>query len=375
VGVKRLLFIVSEDWYFVSHRLHMGKAAARAGYRVGVVTRVAQHRKQIEEAGIDVIDWNLNRSSRNPFSELQAIAHLISAMRRFRPDLIHAVALKPVLYASLASRIVGPRRRVFALGGLGFVFASRRLLARLLRPLVIAAFRLELAGEKTLLILQNPEDVAVLTAARVIPGTRVHLIRGAGVDASVFRPQPEQDGPPLVILPARMLWDKGIADFVGCARALRSRGVAASFALVGERDPHNPECVSQEQLTQWVETGCVEWWGRCEDMPAVYARAHVVCLPSYHEGLPKVLLEAASCARPIVAYDIAGCREVVADGRNGILVPFRDTERLAQAINELLSNAELRRAMGAAGRERVLREFTQEGVAAETARVWAEALA
>lgn len=372
--MKRLLFIVSEDWYFVSHRLHLGMAAARAGYRVAVLTHVAQHRRQIEDAGIEVLDWSLNRSSRNPVTELRAMLGLVLAVRRFRPDLIHAVALKPVLYASLASRLVGPTRRVFALGGLGFVFASQRFTARLLRPLVIGTLRLGLAGAKTRLILQNPDDVSVLAAAGVIAGRRVHLIRGAGVDTSVFRPEPEHEEPPLVVLPARMLWDKGVGDFVRCAGSLRSRGVAVRFALVGERDPHNPECVPEEQLARWVESGDVEWWGRRDDMPEVYARAHVVCLPSHHEGLPKALLEAASCARPIVAYDIPGCREIVADRSNGILVPFRDADRMAQAILELVSNPDLRRTMGAAGRERAIREFSQERVAAATSRVWEEAL-
>jgi glycosyltransferase involved in cell wall biosynthesis len=372
--VKSLLFIVSEDWYFVSHRLHLAAAARRAGFRVGVLTRVSDHRQRIEDAGIEVLDWNLNRRSRNPFIELRSIWEVLSALRRFRPDLIHVVALKPVLYSSLASRLVGLRQRVFALGGLGFAFASERLFARLIRPVVLRILRLALAGEKTRLILQNPHDREQLTTAGVIVAERVRLIRGAGVDTQAFRPQPEREGLVLVILPARMLWDKGVAEFVSCAKALRESGLRARFALVGDPDPHNPECVPDSQLRAWDRSGVVEWWGRRDDMPEVYAQAHVVCLPSAHEGLPKVLLEAASCARPIVTYDIPGCTEIVTHGENGLLVPLRDPRRLGEAIAALVIDSALRRRMGACGREKVVRAFSQELVAAETLSAWNELL-
>lgn len=373
--MKRLLFIVSEDWYFVSHRLHLGEAAVQAGYHVGVLTRVSKHRQRIESAGIEVLQWNLNRRSSSPIAELRAIWEIASALRGFRPDLIHAVALKPVLYSALASRLVGLHRRVFAMGGLGYSFASERALTRLMRPVVVSAFRLALSGAGTRLILQNPDDLELLVTSRVIDAERLRLIRGAGVDTKTFLPRHEQGGPPLVVLPARMLWDKGIAEFVACAQEFRRRGLAVRFVLVGDPDSHNPECVPEAKLRQWVDEGAVEWWGRRDDMPEVLAQAHIVCLPSYREGLPKVLLEAASCARPIVTYDVPGCREVVRHCSNGLLVPLKDNQRLSEAITELVTNPGLRQRMGAAGREMVLQEFSQERIAAETKRVWDEVLA
>jgi glycosyltransferase involved in cell wall biosynthesis len=373
--VNRLLFIVSEDWYFVSHRLHLAIAAVQAGFRVGVLTHVSSHRQRIEDAGVEVLDWNLNRRSRNPFIELRAIGSVVRALRRFRPDLIHAVALKPVLYSSLASRIVGLRRRVFAMGGLGFAFASERWIARLLRPMVVRILRLALAGSQTRLILQNPYDLELLTSAGVIDAERVRLIRGAGVDTVAFQPQPERAGSPLVILPARMLWDKGVAEFVSCAVSLKRSGVRARFALVGEPDPHNPECVPESQLRQWSDSGVVEWWGRRDDMPAVFSKAHIVCLPTtYGEGLPKALLEAASCAKPIVTFDVPGCREIVIHGDNGLLVPLRDVGGLVEAVSALISDPVLREKMGSSGRSKVLREFSEELIAAETLNVWRELL-
>lgn len=372
--MSRLLFVVSEDWYFVSHRLHLAEAAINAGYKVALLSRISRHCAQIEASGIEVINWPLNRRSRNPFLELRAIWRAYIVLRRFRPDIVHAVALKPVLYSAVACRLVGVRARVFALGGLGFVFSSGKYIAQLLRPFLVLAFRRALSGRHSRLIVQNPDDQAILLTSNVIEFERVRLIKGAGVDTSVFSPQDEVAGVPLVVLPARMLWDKGVGHFVDCARSIKEKGIPARFALVGEPDEHNPESVPVSQLEAWVAEGAVEWWGRSNDMPEVFRQATVVCLPSYREGLPKSLLEAASCGRPILTYDVPGCREVVVDGENGFLVPLKDIQALIASLEKLLCNPELRRRMGIAGRLKVLSEFSQERVAAETMRVWAEVL-
>lgn len=372
---KKILFLVTEDWYFVSHRLHLAKAAIAAGYQVALLTRVAMHRDVIEASGVEVFEWSIKRGSINPWVELRAIKGVFAVLRHFRPDLVHAVALKPVLYAAIACRLTGIEARVFALGGVGFIFSSQKFLAHLLRPLLVFAFRWALGGEHSRLILQNPDDLRTLLAVEMFDARHVRLIRGAGVDTAVFSPRDEASGIPLVVLPARMLWDKGIGEFVASARVLRAKGVTARFVLVGEPDVHNPECVSMFQIEAWVTEGVVEWWGHRNDMPDVLNQAAVVCLPSYREGLPKSLLEAASCARPIVTFDVPGCREVVVDGINGFLAPFNDVGALAVALEKLLGDADLRRRMGAAGRELVIREFSQEKVATETMRVWSEALA
>lgn len=372
---KKILFLVTEDGYFVSHRLNLAKAAIASGYRVALLTRVARHRGVIEASGVEVFDWSIKRGSINPWAELRALKGVFAALRHFRPDLMHAVALKPVLYAAIAGRLTGIEARVFALGGVGFIFSSQKFLALLLRPLLVLAFRWVLGGEHSRLILQNPDDLRTLLAARMFDARHIRLIRGAGVDTGVFSPRDEAPGIPLVVLPARMLWDKGVGEFVASARALRAKGIAARFVLVGEPDTHNPECVPIPQIEAWVAEGVVEWWGHRDDMPEILSQAAVVCFPSYREGLPKALLEAASCARPIVAFDVPGCREVVVDGVNGFLVPFNDVLALAVALEKLLGDADLRRRMGDAGRDLVMREFSQEKVATGTMRVWLEALA
>ena len=373
--MKRLLFVVSEDWYFVSHRLHLAVRAARAGYRVGVLCRVSTHRARLEEIGLEVFAWTLQRRSRNPLLEWRAVGEVREVLRSFQPDIVHAVALKPVLYSALAAFAGRPCGKVFALGGLGFVFSSRQLLARTLRPVIALALRMALRGALIRLILQNPDDAALLLQTASIAPEKVRLIRGAGVDVAAFSVTAEPQGKLLVVLPARMLWDKGVGEFVQAARILRERGVDARFALVGDRDEHNPACVPLQNLRAWEAEGIVECWGHRQDMPATLAQAHVVCLPSHREGLPKVLIEAASCARPIVAFDVPGCRETVVPGSNGLLVPLGDVAALANAIETLVADPPLRRRMGAQGRLMAERQFSQDLVADQTMRVWREVAA
>lgn len=373
--MKKLMFVISEDWYFVSHRLQLAMHAKATGYQVAVLCCISSHRVLLESAGIEVFPWSLERRSKNPLSELRAIREVWQAVDSFQPDVLHAVALKPVLYSAMAGKIKKVSGRVFALAGLGFVFSSKKMLARCLRPFVALAFRLAFRNSSTRLIMQNPDDVQVLLDAQIIAPEKIRLIRGAGVDVVAFAALPEPEGQMLVVLPGRMLWDKGVGEFVEAARLLRQRGLDARFALVGDRDDHNPSCVPAQTLEEWEAEGVVEYWGRRADMPAVLAQAHIVCLPSYREGLPKALLEAASSARPIVTFDVPGCREVVVHGKNGLLVPFGDVAALATALETLAADRGMRQRMGKEGRRMAEQEFSQELVAAQTSRVWGEVLA
>lgn len=371
--MAKLLFLVTEDWYFCSHRLPLARAAKAAGYEVVVATRVSAHADAITAEGFKLIAIGLRRSSRNPWRELRAILEIAGIYRRERPDLVHHVALKPVLYGAIAARLARVPAVVSALAGLGFVFASATLKARLLRPWVVGALRLSIDADGSALIVQNPDDRKMLVEAGVVSAARVRLIRGSGVDVGRFATTPEPGGTPLVMLPSRLLWDKGVGEFVAAAQLLRERGVAARFVLVGDSDLETSAAIPVGQLQAWQSGGAVEWWGRREDMPAVLASSHVVCLPSYRgEGLPKVLLEAAACGRPLVATDVPGCREIVIDGGNGLLVPPRDAPALADAIGRLLADPDLRAAMGRRGRELVEAQFSEERVVAQTLALYRE---
>jgi len=368
-GVK-LLFFVTEDWYFCSHRLPLAVAAKNAGYEMVVVTRVREHGEIIRAAGLRLIPLELSRRGMNPLNEIATLLELRRIYRQEQPDIFHHVALKPVLYGSLAAWLVGCGNVVNAMAGMGFLFVSRRKKAKLLRPLVGWAFRLLLNRPGSSLIVQNPDDFRYFKQSGLIDPKKIAMIRGAGVDMQQFAPVREAPGKPVVMLASRLLWDKGVGEFVEAAILLRQQGVAARFVLVGEGDPENPADIPLRQIEAWRQSGDVELWGHRNNMAEVIGQAHVVCLPSYREGLPKVLLEAASCAKPIVATDVPGCREIVHHNENGLLVPVQNSVALAAGIRALLDAPEMRCRMGEAGRRIVEQEFSQKIVIDQTLQLY-----
>lgn len=372
---RKILFFVTEDWYFCSHRFELAVAALHDGYQVTVVTRVQNHGDKIKGAGFGLIPIQLQRHGHNPWRDLVLIRQLWRIYRAELPDIVHHVAIKPVLYGSLVARMARIPAVVNALTGLGYVFTSRQLKARLLRPFVGLAYRLLLNRECSKVILQNPDDVRMLTQRRILDPKRIVLIRGSGVDTKKFTPTPEPTGMPVILFPSRMLWDKGVREFVDGAVQLKNEGVQARFVIVGDSDPGNPAAVPYEQLKDWQRSGAVEWWGGRNDMPEVFSSANIVCLPSYREGLPKVLIEAAACGRAIVATDVPGCREIVRHGDNGLLAPARDARALAAALRQLILDPSLRRRMGERGREIVVAEFSVERIAQETLALYLSLLA
>ncbi|MCG9095340.1 glycosyltransferase family 4 protein [Laribacter hongkongensis] len=369
----KLLFLVAEDWYFCSHRLSLALAASEAGYEVIVVTRVNQHAETILAAGLTLVPLQrMRRAGVRPLQELTSLGELWSIYRRERPDLVHHVGLKPVVYGSLVAHIVGVRGIVNALAGLGFVFSSGRLFARLLRPVVKFVFSCLLNRKNARVIVQNESDRDVLTNQVGIDSSNVCLIRGAGVDLRLYSVQPPSVQPPLIVLIARMLWDKGVGDFVEAADRIRDAGVQARFALIGIPDPENPTSVPESQLCAWHDGGKIEWWGYRSDIPAVLTMASIACLPTFYgEGVPKALIEAMASSRVIVTTDIPGCRELVTGGRSGILVPPRDVPALSAALESLILDPDRCRQMGAAGRLMVEQSLSLQQVLKETLSLYA----
>lgn len=367
-----LLFVVTEDWYFCSHRLPLALSAIQAGYEVAIATRVTHHGDMIKQAGIIVYPWNVSRGSTNLLAEIYTLYALFKIYLKVKPDLIHQVALKPVLYGSFAAKLTGCKKVINALGGMGSVFNNGKKQARWLKASIVAGFKWFLSGQGKILILQNQDDCDLMTQEAGVDASNIRLIRGAGVNMQQFDARAEPDATPLVILPARMLWDKGVAEYVEAARMLRSEGIDARFALVGGIDAANPTGISLDQLNQWVAAGVVEWFGMRVDMPEVLRQANLVCLPSYREGLPKSLLEAASSARAIVTTDVPGCREIVRDGENGLLVPAQDAAALAAALKKLILDSALRQQMGRNGRNMILKEFSEELVVKATLDIYRE---
>ena len=364
---KRLLLNVNVAWFFLSHRIAIARAARAAGFDVHVAADIASDHEiaALEKEELTFHRVRLNRGGLMPTRDLGYAAQLASVVRRVRPDLIHNVTAKPIVYGTLVARAHRVRGILNAVSGLGYSFSGgrRRWLAS---RLVSTAYRVALRRPGIRVIFQNTDDLQGFVRAGIIDPLQAVLIRGSGVDLKAFPQTREPAGPLRVVLPARMLRDKGIVEFAGAARMLRSRGMAAQFLLAGMMDEANPAGISRAELTQLQQESGVEWMGHVADMPALLASAHVVWLPSYREGLPKALLEACAAGRPIVTTDVPGCRDVVSDGVNGILVPVRDAAALADALQRLLGDAALRARMGDEGRRRAESEFDVNAVVRAT---------
>ena len=363
----KIILFANTEWYLYNFRLSLAQALRSEGHEVVLVSPPGKYSRRLEEAGFRWISFPLSRRGTNPLAELATIWRLRNLYWMEKPDIVHHFTIKCVLYGSLAAHISGIRRIINAITGLGFVFIGRGWREGGLRWLVKGLYRIAL--KNTRVVFQNVDDRSLFFELGLVLENQVYLIPGSGVDTSRFVVEPEPAGsaePVLVVLPARMLWDKGVREFVEAARILKKQGVSARFALVGDTDPNYPACVPEQQLNEWQSSGIVEWWGWQEDMPAVYSHAHIVCLPSYREGLPRTLAEAAACGRALVAADVPGCRSIVRQGENGLLVPVRDAKALAEALRTLILDAGLRQKMGRCGREIVLREYSTEKVLGDT---------
>jgi len=368
--VPKLLFVVTEDWYFISHRLPLAVAAKAAGFDVVVAAREGPQAYLIHEAGIRLIPFELSRRGGNPITEVVALWHLY---RSERPNIVHHVALKPVMFGTIAAWLARVPAQVNAITGLGWLFSSSNTSARLIRPVLRRVLARLLAQRNALTIVQNPEDLDFLEHSG-LPVKHLRLIRGAGVDIKIFHVASLPPEPVCIMMVSRMLWSKGVGEFVEAAQHLTELGFKARFVLVGDPDPANPAAVPDSVLRGWHGKNGVEWWGRRGDIPEILRTAHIACLPSYREGLPKSLLEAAACGLPIVTTDTPGCREVVADGLNGLLVPVGDSKALANALGKLIRDADMRQKMGEQSRLRAITEYSLEAVINETLEIYQEVL-
>jgi glycosyltransferase involved in cell wall biosynthesis len=353
--------VVTEDWYFLSHRLALAKEAAKRGLSVTIATGPGERGWDIRNAGFEHLVFPLDRRSVKPWREAETLRALTTLMRRSRPSLVHLVAAKPIMYGNIAASLAGGPPVLSAVAGLGYMYLGGGAGRRALRAAYEGTFRtLVRPRAQARVLVQNPDDARLLLDRGMVKREQLICITGSGVDTERFVASPEPATPPVVVLMhSRMLWDKGVAELVEAGRLLRARGVADFvLRLAGEPDPHNPASIPEQQLRDWSNQGVVEWLGRSDDIPGELRRCHIACLPSYREGAPLSLLEAAASGRPIVATDVPGCREVVHHERNGLLVPVREASGLAEALERLIRNPDLRRRLGDSGRARAEQEFS-----------------
>lgn len=367
----RLLYLVTEDWYFWSHRLPMARAAQRAGFAVAVATRIGVHGERIRAEGFALHPLRWRRGSSGLWASLAAIAEIARLYRRERPDLVHHVALKPAVLGSIAALVAGVPAVVNAVTGFGFVASSPSLRARLLRRPVSAVLARLIERRNSRVIVQNEDDRRLLLALNPEAADRISVIRGSGVDLARFAPQPEPPAPPVVAgFAGRLLADKGIATLIEAQQRLRRRGVDLRLAVAGTADPENPSSIDSTTLARWRDLPGISWLGQVEDVRELWRDVHIAVLSSRREGLPMSLLEAAAMARPLVATDVPGCREIARDGVNALLVPPDDADALAAALERLAGDAALRRRFGEASRALVETDLAAEAVGAATVALY-----
>lgn len=364
----KLLLVANTDWFLYNFHLAHAEFMREMGYEVVLVSPPGDYVNLLQARGFAWRNWTVGRKSLDPIQEIRSLSLLAQIYRSEHPDLVHHFTIKPVLYGSLAARLEKINRVVNSITGRGYIFLSKSIPARMLRPGVIFLYRYLLRG--TQVIFENREDQAYFINQKLARAAQSHLVTGVGADPRRFTPTPEPDGPPLVLYAGRLLWDKGIGELVQAGQLLRERGVKFRLAFAGETDPGNPASIPPSTLENWVEDGQVEWLGFQTRLEETFQNCHLVVLPSYGEGVPTVLIEAAAAGRPIVASDVAGCREVVQHGVNGILVPPRDPTALAQALETLIGDASRRREMGLAGRDIFLQKFTHEIINRQTLGVY-----
>lgn len=363
----RVCFVITEDWYFWSHRRLLAQSLIDQGCRVDLVTNLRNMKSRIEAMGVLPHSVGLQRTGRNPMGEAMSVHRMAVLFRQLKPDVVHLVGMKPILYGSMAARIAGVPSTVCAIAGLGWLFTPGGILKTAARHTVQMYFRMMLAKRNNIrFIVQNKDHRDVLVSSGMSATDQVEVISGAGVDTNRFRYNSEPKGCPTILTHGRMLWDKGIGELVKAARVIKRHKIDCRFMLVGDPDPANPESISKAQLDLWNEEGVVHWQPRRDDIPKLLAESHIACLPSYHEGFPLSLAEASAVGRPIVTTDISGCRDVVEDGKTGLLVPKQSIDELAQALAQLILSSETRQEMGRCGRQRVVETMSSEIVNRQT---------
>lgn len=357
-----ILFVVNSPEFFLSHRLPLAVALRDIGFTVQIATGFGPACKEIAELGFHHHLLPISRSGHNPLCELRTLLGLYRLIKGIKPDLVHLVTIKPVLYGGLLARLAGVPAMVAAISGLGTVFIDSKQDHFWMRYVIKWLYRVALGHSNLKVIFQNPDDRAVLIGISALRKCKTALIRGSGVSLASHPMRPEPEDVPVVTFAGRLLEDKGVREFVEAARVLMLRGVTARFWLAGSLDPGNLTSVSEDVLLKWSKEEVVEVLGHQSDIPNLFANSNIVVLPSYREGLPKVLIEAAACGRAVVTTDVPGCRDAIEPESTGLLVPVRDPIGLADAIQFLIENPERRKKMGASGRVLAEREFAIEKV-------------
>jgi glycosyltransferase involved in cell wall biosynthesis len=375
---RKIILFANTDWYLYNFRMGLARKLRDEGHDVLLLSPEGEYSERLRAFGFRWIAVPMARRSLNPWRELMLVSWLARLFKQEKPDLVHGFTIKGAVYGSLAAKLSGVKARVNSIDGMGYVFTSTSSKARMLRPVVVRIMRMAFSGKRTAVILQNTDNMSVFTQANIVDQRVLRLIKGAGVDCRRYVPRYEDRGetkaPLRILLAARLIWEKGIAEYVDAARRMKSENRTVQFFLAGSPDEGNPASVKRDVVEGWVREGLIDWLGHVSDMPGLLTRIDAVVLPTYYgEGLPTTLIEAAACALPVITTDAPGCREVVSrNGEDGLLVPMRDSVALADAIRLLDDDRALARRLGLTARKKALNEFDESIVVSKTVAIYDE---
>lgn len=369
---KKLLYVVNVDWFFLSHRLPIALEAIRQGYEVHLATAITDRLDELRGHGLIVHPLSIDRSSTGLLNALRSFLQISSVFRKVKPQIAHLVTIKPVIFGGIAARLAKVPGVLAAVSGLGFVFIAKGGKAIFVRALIGMLYRIALGKRNLKVVFQNPDDRNRLLALAGLQTNKCVMIKGSGVNLDAYQAFPFPVGTPVVVMAARLLVDKGVREFVQAAQQLKQRGVDARFCLAGSLDPGNAASITERELQLWRDEQFIELLGQRENIADAFAQAHVVVLPSYREGLPKVLMEAAACGRAVITTDVPGCRDAIEPDITGFLVPARNATALAEAMRVLIEDKALRETMGQAGRRLAEREFSIKKVVNEHLAIYRE---
>ena len=378
ISSKKILFLITEDWFFCSHFLQRALSAKQNGFKIIVCSNQNKHRDFIENNGLIFKKVGFNRKSMNPLYELKILIEIYFIYRFFKPEIVHHIAAKPIIYGSICARLNNIKSVINAPTGLGYVFSSNSIKALILRPIVTYLYKLSLnshkgKGHRNKVIFENYDDFEFFLKMKAICRQDSCVIRGAGVEINHdLIKQKIVNKKPVVTFLARMLKDKGIFEFISAVKKLKMKNIEATFLLAGDVDPKNPSSINISYLKRWDKEKIITWLGWVEDVKELLRKTDILCLPSYREGLPKALLEGAAMGIPIVTTNAVGCRDVVQNGLNGFLVPIKDDEKLSEALEKLILNKQLRKKMGDAGLKVIKDNFESSIIISQTLKIYEE---
>ncbi|MCT7629696.1 glycosyltransferase family 4 protein [Aliarcobacter butzleri] len=351
---KKILFVVNVDWFFISHRLPLALEALKKGYEVHLACGISDKKEYLENLGLKVHPLNLSRSGTGIKGELKAFIEIYNVLKKVTPDIGHFVTIKPVLYGGIASRFLNIHNKVFSISGLGFIFIKQGLKATIVRKLIKIMYGFALSGKNSHVIVQNQDDKAVVNSIVKVPIT---LIRGSGVDLSQYIDIDENNNIIRVSMACRLLKDKGVFEYIDAAKILKQKLPNVEFEIYGDIDIHNPASLTEDDIEEIKKEEFIKVHGFSTNIAKVFSDTNIVVLPSYREGLPKVLIEAAACGRAVITTDVPGCRDAIEPNVTGLLCQVKNSQSLANQIEKLILDKDLRNSMGKAGRELAKKEF------------------